>query len=196
MYSVSIITPTTDSRSEFNERLSYIVQQQDYPNIVEHLYDYAALPVGMKLNRLCKEAKGEIIIRFDSDDRYSDDWITKSVEYLLSSNSALTGLREGYFDADGKIYQNLYKKGAQLSLLGATMVFYKSTWDMVHFRQVKIGEDVSFCNDVASSGGLVAEHDYKEGFLATIHNGNTSPKRLELKSTWKRVLIDHPLSLA
>lgn len=39
MLKVSIITPTTADRAEFNERIKRIAKAQDYPNI-EHILCY------------------------------------------------------------------------------------------------------------------------------------------------------------
>lgn len=187
MATVSIITPTSEDRHLFNERLSYIVQQQDYPNIIEHLWDYSHYRIGFKRNRLCAEAKGDIIIFCDSDDVYSPDWVTLSVNHLLSSGAHLIGLREAYFNADGKIYQNIYPKGSQPALLGATMCFKREVFKKVRFQDKKYGEDIIFTNDVAKAGFIVSEHEYMNNFLATIHSDNTSIKRLEKTNTWKRV---------
>lgn len=189
MHSVSIITPTTYDREAFNRRIEDIGQKQDYPNIIEHLFDYSSFRIGRKLNNLCNQALGEIIIRVDSDDIYSSDWVSRSVEALITSPYVITGLREGYFISGDRIYKNIYPKGSQPCLLGGTMAFYRKTWERVKFNTNKPhGEDVIFCDDIAKAGMLVGEHDYIEGFLATVHEGNTSVKRLGNKHAFKRVL--------
>lgn len=186
--SVSVITPTTEDRYEFNERIIQIVANQDYPNVIEHLFDYSRFRVGRKRNNLCKEAKGNIIVNMDSDDIYSPDWISKSVEYLLNSQYAIVGLREGYFISGDKIYKNIYPKGSQPCLLGASAIYYREAWAKVRYVDKPYGEDVTFCNDIAKAGLLVGEHDYIKGFLATVHDGNTSIKRLNNAHAFKRVM--------
>lgn len=189
MIPVSIITPTTEDRAEFNERCIEQVANQDYPNIIEHLFDYSSFRIGRKLNNLCNQALGEIIIRFDSDDIYTPDWVSRSVHELITSPYVITGLREGYFISDDRIYQNIYPKGSQPCLLGGTFCFYRKVWERVKFNTHKPhGEDSIFCDDIAKAGMLVGEHDYIEGFLATVHKGNTSVKRLGNPHAFKRVL--------
>lgn len=197
---VTVITPTTEDRAHFNERCIEQVQKQDYPNIIEHLFDYSHFMIGRKLNNLCNQSLGEIIIRIDSDDIYSSDWVSRSVEALITSPYVITGLREGYFISDDRIYQNIYPKGSQPCLLGATMCFYRSIWNQeipmkedgtyhLKFNTNKPhGEDVIFCDDISKAGMLVGEHNYIEGFLATVHENNTSVKRLGNKHAFKRVL--------
>lgn len=187
--SVSVITPTTEDRAKFNERCIEQVAKQDYPNIIEHLFDYSHFRIGRKLNNLCSQALGKIIIRIDSDDIYASDWISRSVHELITSPYVITGLREGYFISGDRIYQNIYPTGSQPCLLGGTMAFYRKTWERVKFNNHKPhGEDVIFCDDIAKAGMLIGEHDYMNGFLATVHKDNTSVKRLGNPHAFKRVL--------
>lgn len=169
---VTIITPTTPDRVEFNERITAIAQAQDYPNI-EHLICYDDFTVGAKRNILCKQAKGSIIVCMDSDDIYSPDWVSKSVEHLLKTGANVTGLKDGYFYNPYETKAWLYQyspKNTKPYVLGATMCFLKTAWDKIKFPDMRAGEDTEFCKRV----GNIQHHEYISGFVAFIHGFNTS----------------------
>lgn len=169
---VTIITPTTIDREHFNERLRSIFLGQDYPHI-EHLFDYEPGSIGVKRNRLCELAKGEIILHGDSDDWYASDWVSKSVVALQQSGKQLTGLSTfNFYSPDlNKKYQYIYPPHENMA--GATFCYYKSLWQDNPFKDMNVGEDNLFIRKQS-----FAPHDYVDGFLATIHKGNTSPKNI------------------
>lgn len=169
---VSIITPTTYDREAFNRRIEAIGQSQDYPNIIEHLFDYESYPIGTKLNRLCNEAKGDIIVRFDSDDVYSTDYITKAVNSLITSQAAITGLSSIYY-YDGRIMRKYTSKSPQPYICGATFVFWRSTWKKKPFKDINTGEDAAFLANI----GKIDQSGNIDTFLATLHNTNTSSNK-------------------
>lgn len=167
---VSVITPTTHARLEYNERIRHIFAMQDYPN-KEHVFDYGEGNTGEKRNRCCDMAIGSIILHMDSDDLYASDWISKSVDALLKSHKQLTGLSSFNFhniDTD-RYFNYTYQKVENMA--GATLCYYKSFWEGNKFMPVGVGEDVHFVR-----GKDYFAHDYIDGFLATIHKANTCPK--------------------
>lgn len=167
MYKVTVITPTTHSRKAWNDRVPKIIEAQDYPDI-EWLVCYDDVPIGMKRNSLVAAATGDIICHVDSDDYYSPDWITKSVEALVNSNAELTGLSSAYFAKNGKLLDYTYT-GKMPYVCGATMCYWRSTWEKRKFKDINSGEDTMFCE-----GRKVFAHDYKTGFLANLHDNNTA----------------------
>lgn len=167
---VSIITPTTHDRELFNARITQIIQQQTYPNIVEHLFDYSDDIIGAKRNNLCKHAIGEIILHADSDDLYANDWVERSVNALKLSGRMITGLTSAYFYDGHYLRQYNPLPIAQPSLIGATLCYYKKAWQKQPFKNSRTGEEHIF---IANGGGF-APHDYIEGFCAILHGNNTA----------------------
>lgn len=165
---VTIITPTTDDRSAMLDRLQEMIRLQDYPHI-KWLVCYDEFSIGEKRNWLCRRAKGEIILHMDSDDLYAYDWVSKSVEHLLSSGVNVTGLNSCYFyDVSGKLY-DFTSKHQQPYVPEATMCYYKSAWAKNPFPDSSAGEGMQFLANI----GLVKPHNYKDGFVATLHGSNT-----------------------
>lgn len=165
---VTVITPTTHDRANMNRRITDLMQAQDYPAF-EHLYDFSDNPIGTKRNILCARAEGDIIIHADSDDYYAPDWITRSVEHLLSSGADITGLKRAYFYEPGKNLWQYNYTGSQGYVIGATMCYKRSWWEQNPFKDFQVGEDLKFCVHAN-----VKAHDYINGFYASIHNQNTA----------------------
>lgn len=128
-----------------------------------------------KLNLACRASLGKIILRMDDDDHYAPDWIRKSVKHLVESKADITGLSSAYFYQPDKAVYDYKYKGQQPYVLGATMCFWRKTWEKSKKKFYAIdpkgiGEDKWFC----INNGRVTPHDYKEGFLAMLHGGNIS----------------------
>lgn len=171
MVKVSVITPTVSGREQFLKRCIAQFNEQDYPNI-EQIIIKGDGKIGEKLNYACSVATGDIIIRMDDDDIYAPDWISKSVQFLQDTSMDCVGLSNAYFyDAPRhRILEYKQMPGAQLFLCGATLCFHRSVWQRNKFREdIQKGEDAYFV-----AGCKSWPHDYKQGFLAVIHCGNTS----------------------
>ena len=178
---VTIITPTTHERREFNGCIIKMVEAQDYPNI-EHIMDFEVGSVGAKRQRMCESAKGEIIVHFDSDDHYAPDWVSKSISALLASGADIVGLAAAnFYDVDSKeTYQYTYPPNDNIH--GATMCYFKDLAIKNPFSKLMEGEDSQFCR-----GKKTFSHGYINGFTATIHGGNTSKKNVT-GDRWVKVI--------
>jgi glycosyltransferase involved in cell wall biosynthesis len=165
---VSIVTPTTHDRLHFNQRIRAIAKAQDYPNIVEHVFHYGKGTIGEKRNRCNEIAIGDIIVHMDSDDYYATDWVSKCVK-LLQDNPTVDIIGLSQFYATG----NFKYVGSNNSKIvwGATMAYRKTFWESNKFKNIQVGEDYFFCKNAN-----VLINPYIDGFLASIHSGNTSPK--------------------
>lgn len=189
---VTVITPTTGNRILYLKRCMEYFSAQDYPN-KEHLHIAGDDTIAGKLNTCCAMAKGEIILRFDDDDIYAPDWITKSVQSLIESKADITGLSNAYFYRPNKALYDYQYAGEMTFVLGATMCFWKKTWEnskkkfyaISYVRGKLVGEDKYFC----VNNGLVVPHTYKEGFMATLHGGNTSSQFVTTNQYAKKVDI-------
>lgn len=178
---VTVITPTTRDREEFNKRIAQIIHSQTYQNI-EHLWDYSGLSVGAKRNNLCEQAKGEIILHADSDDWYQNDWVAKSVAHLLVNNCDITGLQDAYFMRGDERWKYTYKMQRPW-VMGATMCYTKAWWERNRYRNINAGEDTHIQWDNKS---IIVPHTYIDGFMSSIHPGNTCPRSLKDKE-WSRI---------
>jgi hypothetical protein len=188
---VSIVTPTTQDRQVFNERIFTIAKLQDYPYIVEHLFDYSDSIIGTKRNKLVSKAIGDIIIHMDSDDVYATDWVSKCVQALQDNPTAdIVGLSQFYATGGFKYVGSNNSK----TVWGATMAYRKTFWESNNFKDIQVGEDYLFCKKAN-----VLINPYTNGFLATIHSGNTSPKNTS-NSAWvnlcRKDIPDSPLGTA
>ncbi len=174
---VTIIVPTTADREKENKNILEMICRQDYPN-KEVLWDFEEGNVGQKRNRLCAKSTGQVIANFDSDDHYAKDWLSKSVKCLIENKADMVGLRNLYFYDDEKkegwLYD--YPPTAFPWVAGATMVYWRHFWQSNPFPEIQVAEDVAFAYKTRN----IWAHDYIEGFVASIHPGNTSPRE-----TWK-----------
>ncbi len=145
--------------------------------------------IGNKRNIAISTAFGHVIIHMDSDDKYSPQWISKSVDFLKNSNFNLIGLSKAYFYDINKKIKYLYNyTGGQKSVCGASMCFYKSEWEKHHFKDLMIGEDSEFCSQTLKIG----YSPYSDDFLAIRHGDNTcklNPNSVSFSQT----TYQHPL---
>lgn len=146
------------------------------------------LPVGAKRNIACQAATGDLIVHLDSDDTYAHNWGEMCVDIYKQQKTDVIGLRNAYFTKGEETW--LYTCPLkQQYVLGATMCYSKSFWERNKFFPEKCGEDATF---QWRPNVAIYEHDYIEGFVATIHDGNTSP-RLLTDSAWSKVDIPLPI---
>jgi glycosyltransferase involved in cell wall biosynthesis len=168
---VSIITPITESRRNFIPNLERMIAAQDYPHI-EHIYVWDEGTIGHKRNLGCERAKGDIIFHFDSDDIYAADWVSRSVEVLLSTGADICGLNKIWFYHPQQSWQYIWKGGPWVA--GATMCYHKAFWQRGKFEDVNVGEDNNFA---WKDGTKLAVSEYTDGFVAMLHDNNTAPHR-------------------
>lgn len=151
-----------------------IVNQQDVNWITA---DFAT--VGMKRNLACHHAQGEIILHLDDDDWYHPHWGIISVNHLLTSKAALTGLSTLHFiDRENKKAWRYGPNGHSNWVAGATMCYTRAAWEAVRFKEMQIGEDNQFCKDVAKLRKVIP-HRNETKFVATVHSGNTSNRHTD-----------------
>lgn len=167
---VTIITPTTPGRAHFMPRLCDMVNNQDYPNIIEWLVDEGSDKIGVKRNSLSRQAKGDIIVCIDSDDIYMPQWVSKCVDALMGG-ADITGLESCYFTQAGTWYDYPRKPNEQRYFPEATLAYWRKTWERNPFPNIHQGEGKLFL----ANGGRLISNGYKMGFAATRHGGNTTP---------------------
>jgi glycosyltransferase involved in cell wall biosynthesis len=129
----------------------------------------AGATIGAKRNIGCSNATGDVFLHMDDDDFYRPDWISRSVDHLLTSGANLTGLSRAYFTDELNAWEYIYK-GTQPYVCGATMCYHRVIWERNPFKEIQTGEDLHFC----AGAGRIIPHAYKEGFVARIHGYNTA----------------------
>ena len=192
---VSCIMPTANREKFIPLAINYF-QRQDYPNKELVVVDDGKVSVkellpadtniryeklnrpyltGAKRNYACEMSAGEIILHWDDDDWYAENWISHQVNSLLSANAEIAGLSNIYFYSPrlAKCWKYVYPPNEKPWVAGASMAYYKEFWKKHPFRNMKIGEDNTF---VWESNARVAAHSYIEGIVAIVHAQNTSPK--------------------
>jgi glycosyltransferase involved in cell wall biosynthesis len=130
---------------------------------------------GEKRNLACEKTSGEIIVHLDDDDWYATNWITESVIALQENNASICGLAELYFrsPALNKCWKYTYPSTDKPWVAGATMCYKKDLWRKHPFKNMLVGEDNDFVWNCVEK---VFAHNFINGFIATIHSKNTSPK--------------------
>jgi glycosyltransferase involved in cell wall biosynthesis len=137
---------------------------------------------GLKRNYACERSNGELIMHWDDDDWRAPDWISRQVDYLLTSGADICGIEHvNFFSA----VTDTFWKGTALNrnnpnipgwLNGATLIYRKSFWEQHPFKDLQTAEDDDF---IKKSGAKTFAHDYIEGFVAILHPDNTTVKYFE-----------------
>lgn len=189
---VTCIMPTANRQHFIPYSIDYFLHQ-DYPNAellilddgitsirdlipnhikIRYYYVDYQLNIGKKRNLCCENAKGEIIIHWDDDDWYAEDWISKQVNALITSEADITGLSEiNYFSSLQKKKWKYRNSGIENNwVYGATLSYWKTFWEGHPFNDMNTGEDNDF---VYNSGAKILIHNYTDGYLGIIHETNT-----------------------
>jgi glycosyltransferase involved in cell wall biosynthesis len=145
---------------------------------IKYFYTNPLGSIGVKRNFACEQATGEIIMHWDDDDWYAYDWISKQIEVLESVDADICGLNEITFFSPlaNKYWKYADKNTERPWLSGATMAYRRSFWQEHPFKDIQIGEDYDY---IWNTGAKIYAHDYSDGFIATLHNANTTLKPFE-----------------
>lgn len=179
---VTVITPLSRNRDIQNTIDNYLRQdwpdkelcifnddgRTDYMDVEQKIWVWGeqGRTIGYKRNELCRLAKGEIIVHFDSDDHYEPDYITICVAAL--SNTDITGLSAAYFHKGNEIYLYQYT-GGQPYVIGSGMAYWRKCWERHPFEDIQVKEDAKF----QANNGIIRSHGAIDSFYAVIHDSNT-----------------------
>ncbi|MBB5637823.1 glycosyltransferase involved in cell wall biosynthesis [Pedobacter cryoconitis] len=200
---VSCIMPTANRQKYISFALNYFLAQ-DYPNRelviiddgnesivhllpddkrIKYFYTKPLGTIGVKRNFACNKAKGEIIMHWDDDDWYANDWISKQVYFLSNSEADICGIEHTHFFSPvtdtlwmGTAMNRNNPSNPEQWINGATLAYWKSFWLTHPFKDLQTGEDDHF---ITKSGARVFAHDYIDGFIAVLHSRNTTTKYFE-----------------
>jgi hypothetical protein len=135
------------------------------------------LNLGAKLNFACTQARADIICRWDDDDWYASDRISRQLDDLSKPGIEVTGFHGiNYYDmSTGEIW-SMTLSMPQPHAMGTSLFFKKSYWERNKFELLSIGEDTRFSN-TASSQKVLSSFDGAPYVVAFKHGGNTSKFR-------------------
>ncbi len=206
---VSCIMPTADRRS-FVPRAIQSFLRQDYPDreliVLDDGVDSIAdlipaddriryirlsnrLTMGAKHNIGCQSARGEVIVHWDDDDWHAGWRISYQVRELLARpQSTLCGLARLYFfePGSGRAWEYVYPSGSRPWVSGATFCYYRTFWEQHRFPDMNEGADTVFVWGLQDAN--IVAHADNRFYLAIVHPGNTSPKRINDPSWQPRSL--------
>ena len=144
---------------------------------IRYVRDERRSPIGVKRNRTCELARGDVIVHWDDDD-WSAPWrVRYQVEQLASACADVCGLdRPLFYDPAGRrAWQYIYPANAAPWVYGATLCYTKAFWRRNPFPPIGVGEDSRFV--WASVLKKVLALDDPTFFVGIIHAGNTSRKQ-------------------
>lgn len=197
-YHVSCIMPTADRELYVPLAVDYFLNQ-DYRDAeliivddgkksvksllpdhhrIKYFYTEPLGSIGLKRNFACQRAKGRIIVHWDDDDWYGQEWISRQIKALENSKADICGLNEiNFFSPLVQKYWRYTDKNIERPWLsGATMAYSKVFWQEHPFKHLQVGEDYDF---IWNTGAKIFAHDYIDGFYATLHARNTTLKPFE-----------------
>ncbi len=199
---------------------SWFDNRSDSENEVHifHTHPRAGTPCNETIGALRNKANsmagyGEIIAHWDSDDYSSPQRLTEQVVLLEASGADAVGYNEALFwdstktdhvqaiagalDLEGCEERGeawLYTSPKLDVALGATLLYWRRTWERKRFADVRFGEDTLFQTgmQVKAVSGLgtmdLQRADCGEPrFIAHIHGGNTSSVITPTVRDWKRM---------
>ena len=194
---VTCIMPTADRRRFVPQAVAQFLQQ-DYvdrelivlddgvqsvedlmpaDSRVRYVREERRSPIGVKRNRLCELARGDVIVHWDDDDWAAPWRVRYQVERLLSGGADVCGLdRPLFYDAaENRAWQYVYPQNAAPWVYGATLCYTKAFWARNRFPPIGVGEDSRFVWAGVAKKVLALEDS--GFFVAIIHPGNTSRKQ-------------------
>jgi glycosyltransferase involved in cell wall biosynthesis len=206
---VSCIMPTRNRRQFVSQSIWYFLRQA-YPHkelvIVDDGEDCVAdlIPrddrvrylrvdrrqsIGAKRNLACDLSHGELIAHWDDDDWIGPYRLSRQVDHLLNSKASVCGLRDllHYKPESGEAWLYRWPEHAAPWVAGGTLLYRRSAWAGNRFLDIDVGEDTAFVARLPA-GSIDALAD-SSIYVALIHRGNTSPKRLE-DARWQRRPLD------
>ncbi|CAM4406666.1 Glycosyl transferase family 2 [Pedobacter westerhofensis] len=149
---------------------------------IRYFYTEPLGTIGLKRNYAINLAKGDIILHWDDDDWHAMDWISRSVNFLIDNDADITGIKHvHYFSPIMNTFwqgdaNNRNNPNSRVWLNGATLAYWKSYWKKHPFKDLQKGEDDDF---IQHDGARVYAHDYINGFIAILHQHNTTVKPFE-----------------
>ncbi|MBC8029001.1 MAG: glycosyltransferase [Pyrinomonadaceae bacterium] len=199
--------PTRNRRPFVSQSIWYFLRQ-DYPNkelvVLDDGEDGVAdlIPederiryvrvdrqvLGAKRNLGCELSRGEFIAHWDDDDWMAPHRLSTQVRELLRSKADICGTREllHYRLEAGEAWLYRYPPADRPWVAGGTLLYRRAAWNRSPFPEIRVGEDSAFVWQHAERLSVMADSSF---YVALIHAGNTSAKRLS-DVRWARESLD------
>jgi O-antigen biosynthesis protein len=133
-----------------------------------------SIQIGPKRNFGCERAAGAFIAHWDDDDHSAPGRLADQLQRLDESGKAVTGYHSMRF-TDGERW---WRYGGTVNYaLGTSLCYRRDWWRARRFRSLQVGEDNQFVSEADALGELVTA-DAGELMYATVHPGNTSPRKM------------------
>lgn len=134
------------------------------------------LNIGQKRNLGCESAVGsDLIAIWDDDDFSAPGRLAAQVLELDITRKAVTGYSAMKF-TDGSNWWR-FRIGEGFAI-GSSLMFRRDWWETHRFDELQVGEDAGFCERAFEANQLATVPDLNQMY-ATIHSGNTSPRKPE-----------------
>jgi hypothetical protein len=135
------------------------------------------ITLGEKLNMACSKASGSIIANWDDDDWYAPHRLKYQVHELNKNNAKVCGINNLlYYDFfNNQAYQYKYPADQHKWLLGSSLCYYRSHWEMNPFKNIDVGMDGLFVWGTAPE--YVTELEDTTMSVHMIHDQNISRKQ-------------------
>lgn len=144
------------------------------------LHTCEKMTIGLKRNRACQLARGEVICHFDDDDYFAPTRIEDQIQRMQEADKAVTGyctvIFEGLFEKEQGRYK--YVGIPNVTAVGTSLVYKKSWWAEHQFPDKHVGEDGDFAMAAAQQKQLIS-CDAGELIIASSHPGNTSRRHVQ-----------------
>ena len=172
--------PTTVGREPLMALAGQCFIQQDWPEKELIIVYEEPFTIGAKLNRACELAKGDILIRWDSDDWSATTRITDQVNRLIQNQKSISGYNSMYFWDMLKNRASKYTGTTDYSL-GTSLCFTRKYWEANRFKEDtkngSYGEDLFFQEKArADKNTLSIQAD--QMMVARLHGSNCSSNKV------------------
>lgn len=122
-----------------------------------------ALSLGECLNRLVEQSTGEVVAKFDDDDYYAPNYLRDSVNALFYSGADVVGKEANYLylESQGRtLLRNPHREHRFTTFVaGPTLVGKREAFSTTPFRDVTVGEDTGFLEDLTQKGKNIYSAD-------------------------------------
>jgi len=137
--------------------------------------------LGAKRNFLNSQAQGDWIAHWDDDDWSAPDRLERQI---AESKTDVFGFRSALFWDEPTVQAYRYE-GTGLYVIGSSLMYRRSHWEVHRFEGLNEGEDNGFVQIARGINQLTAL-DGRLSMVATSHSGNTSRRQYHTKQ-WRKI---------
>lgn len=187
-----LVGPSTNAaQHEYTNAGSRKPEAGGYARVVRYVHLHGRSSIGAKFNFGIRMARGDVLALWADDDWHGPDRLRVQVDALLASGARMCGSDQVVFadlrSGEAWRYEYIPRQRTQFYLVGGTMMFRRSFWNERPFEDRSSAEDNAF---IAQRGEPFCNVGSDAWYVAAMHDGNTSPKPLELRQgsdQWTRL---------